>query len=302
VPNSLMNLRKLRHVVVLARHGSYTRAARELNLTASALSRSIQAIEAEMNLSLFVRGKAGVFATPAGARVISAASTLLESATALQRSLDQLGGMPLGNLAFGMGPLPASVLLPPLFAATLAQRQMRLQVDVQSGVRLLERLSAGEIEFFICAENAVGRVPHVTSEVIARLPLAALVRAGHPLAGRRQVEAAAFYAYPMIGGAFSPDKQLFQSHEIDPRYEPVIACDDYHLLAAALKQSDAVCLFSAHFAAEGLMRLDTAPGVFAEELPIVLCQLRSRRPTDAAAGAMAELKSLAQALEAADPA
>lgn len=296
--NSLLNLRKLRHVVVLARHGSYTRAARELNLTASALSRSIQAIEAEMNLPLFVRGKAGVFATPAGARVIGAASTLLDSAAALQRSLDHLGEMPLGNLALGMGPLPASILLPSLFATTLARREMRLQVDIQSGVRLLERLSAGEIEFFICAESAVGRMPHVSCEVMARLPLVALVRDGHPLAGARQVEAHEFYAYPMIGGAFIPDKSLYQSHEIDPRYEPFIACDDYHLLASAVKQSDAVCLFSAHFETEGLTRVDVEPGVFAKELPIVRCQLRSGRLSEAAVRALAELKSIASKLEA----
>jgi DNA-binding transcriptional LysR family regulator len=40
-----MDLRKLRHAVALARHLDFTRAAEALNLTQSALSRSIQALE-----------------------------------------------------------------------------------------------------------------------------------------------------------------------------------------------------------------------------------------------------------------
>ena len=50
-----------------ARHESYTRAAQELALTQSAVSRQIAALEAFMGLALFRRTRHGVALTPAGA-------------------------------------------------------------------------------------------------------------------------------------------------------------------------------------------------------------------------------------------
>ena len=50
-----MDLRILRHVVVLARQLSYTKAAEELGLSQSALSRSIQSIEQRTNYTKVLR-------------------------------------------------------------------------------------------------------------------------------------------------------------------------------------------------------------------------------------------------------
>jgi DNA-binding transcriptional LysR family regulator len=52
---------------VAARHESYTRAAQELALTQSAVSRQITALEAFLGLALFRRTRHGVALTPAGA-------------------------------------------------------------------------------------------------------------------------------------------------------------------------------------------------------------------------------------------
>ena len=52
---------------VAARHESYTRAAQELSLTQSAVSRQIQALEEFLGVQLFRRTRHGVVLTPAGA-------------------------------------------------------------------------------------------------------------------------------------------------------------------------------------------------------------------------------------------
>ena len=51
---------------VAARHESYTRAAQELSLTQSAVSRQILALEAQLGVPLFRRTRHGVVLTPAG--------------------------------------------------------------------------------------------------------------------------------------------------------------------------------------------------------------------------------------------
>ena len=50
-----------------ARHESYTRAAQELALTQSAVSRRIAALEAFLGVPLFRRTRHGVALTPGGA-------------------------------------------------------------------------------------------------------------------------------------------------------------------------------------------------------------------------------------------
>ncbi|MBL0916774.1 MAG: LysR family transcriptional regulator, partial [Sphingopyxis sp.] len=50
-----MNLRRLRHFDTLYRLASYARAADELGLTQSALTRSIQKLEEELGATLFDR-------------------------------------------------------------------------------------------------------------------------------------------------------------------------------------------------------------------------------------------------------
>jgi len=61
-----MDLRKLRHVLALHEEGSFVKAAARVNLTQSALSRSIQTLESSLELTLFDRTREGVVATTAG--------------------------------------------------------------------------------------------------------------------------------------------------------------------------------------------------------------------------------------------
>ncbi|WP_332675552.1 LysR substrate-binding domain-containing protein [Aromatoleum sp.] len=66
-------LEPLRGFVAAARHLSFTRAAEELFLTQSAISRQVQALEAALGVPLFVRGIRSLALTPAGARLAMAA-------------------------------------------------------------------------------------------------------------------------------------------------------------------------------------------------------------------------------------
>ena len=50
-----MDLRRLRHLIAVAEHGNFGRAAAASYITQPALSRSIQALEAEVGAPLFDR-------------------------------------------------------------------------------------------------------------------------------------------------------------------------------------------------------------------------------------------------------
>ena len=61
-----MHLNHLRHLVALAEHQSFRKAAEALFLTQPALSRSIQSLEQEMNVALFDRSGHRSLITPFG--------------------------------------------------------------------------------------------------------------------------------------------------------------------------------------------------------------------------------------------
>lgn len=73
-----ISLAGLRGFVLAARRGSFTKAAEELHLTQSALSRQIQVLETELGEQLFVRTTRSLKLTEAGMKLDKVAETMLE--------------------------------------------------------------------------------------------------------------------------------------------------------------------------------------------------------------------------------
>ncbi|MCK9988077.1 MAG: LysR family transcriptional regulator, glycine cleavage system transcriptional activator, partial [Azoarcus sp.] len=86
-PARLPPLDPLRGFVAAARHLSFTRAAEELFLTQSAISRQVQALEDALGVALFVRGVRSLALTAEGARLARAAEAWLAEYAALADTL-----------------------------------------------------------------------------------------------------------------------------------------------------------------------------------------------------------------------
>lgn len=84
----------LRGFVAAARHLSFTRAADELCLTQSAISRQVQALESALGAPLFVRGVRSLALTAAGQRLAAAAEGWLAEYGALAAALREPGARP----------------------------------------------------------------------------------------------------------------------------------------------------------------------------------------------------------------
>ena len=129
-----MGLRRLHHFVTLIEQGSFARAADALHLSQPALSRSIQALEADYGCALVDRsyGKAGT--TAAGTMVLARARRMLREGRELRRELQLLQDIEIGSLRPGFGPFAAAFLLEPVLAA-LVTRHPRLGIDRRSPTR-----------------------------------------------------------------------------------------------------------------------------------------------------------------------
>ncbi|OCC23290.1 hypothetical protein MB02_11660 [Croceicoccus estronivorus] len=243
----MADLRKIAHMLTLAEAGSFAVAARKLGLTQSALSRSIQVLESEYGFRIFERGRGPVIPTAAGKALIPDAARLHQDAIALDRQAAGIGKGEVGSTSFGMGPLAALSILPKLLSLMLKERPgIRVHPVVDSSPEMVRQTLADEIEFCCVADVMVPENDRVDSLPIARLPLALLVRADHPLLeGKGQPD-----DYPLVGSS--------STHTSTP-YEPVVRCDNNSVLKSLVMTSDAMWLTATAAAqaeiAAGLIRV-----------------------------------------------
>lgn len=178
----MLQLRSLRHLAVLAQRLNYARAAEDLGMSQSALSRSIQALEAQLGFKLFDRDRGGVSLTPQGRQVVERASSLLADAEDLERQSILTAKGAAGRVRLGMTPMIARALL----SSVLTER-LTVAPDVTNDVMvrdvdaLWSLLVAGEIEFFMAPDGPIPDAAPARVDTLGNFPLSLIVRAGHPL-------------------------------------------------------------------------------------------------------------------------
>ena len=98
---------KLRIFHAAARAGSFTHAADSLNLSQSAISRQVNALEEEIGAPLFLRHARGLRLTEQGELLYQTASDVLQQLESVKANLSNSRDVPSGSLkvttTFGMG-------------------------------------------------------------------------------------------------------------------------------------------------------------------------------------------------------
>lgn len=181
-----MNLRRLRHFDTLYRLGSYARAADELGLTQSALTRSIQKLEEELGRALFDRTTHYVRPTSDADRLIRSARDVIAASANLEQEARGLGQPSSGAVAVGAGPYPLQPLLTDAIAR-FAKGHPGVRVTVTGGPseQLLETLVDRRLDLVVCNRAKFATSAHADEVLCIPLPPEPLVLVcapDHPLA------------------------------------------------------------------------------------------------------------------------
>jgi DNA-binding transcriptional LysR family regulator len=275
-----MDLRSLRYAVGLARRLNFTKAADELGVSQSALSRSIQELERRSAARLFDRDRGGVHLTAVGRLFVERAAALLREADDLDRFLRRAAGGAEGEIAFGMAPLPASALLEAVLRQEMSSNpDLHIDVSIRIPQALLPLLLTEKIEFFLGAQGAISASASVIGSVLGSFPVSLVTRAGHPLLDRKASPDS--HSFPVIVSGRFDETMRFPGFNSYLKGRPRIVIEDYAILAHITETSDALWLTSSYAARDAissgrLVEIPPASGQPSGRIPIMIYSLDRR--------------------------
>lgn len=260
----MIELRELKHLLVLCEHRQFGSAAAALGLSQPALTKSIQRLERELGSRVVDRARTGVVPTPLGAEVLHRARHILSGAAELQREIELLSGASRGSLAIGIGPAMAESPVIDAIARMLDGRSgVLLQLRIDHWTQLSEWLLDRQLDLFIADLTAARRDDRFECRPLPPERLVWFCRAGHPLTGRNRVTRRDILKYPLATPRMPEWARDWFAAEADDAtsspaapFENLIECESYSILKRFVLRSNSVSA-----ALESTIAQETSSGV-----------------------------------------
>jgi DNA-binding transcriptional LysR family regulator len=151
---SPLHPRLLKSFLAVARSGTVTRAAEQVNLAQSSVSEHLQLLEAELGAALFARKRQGLLLTEAGETLKSYAQEILALADEARAAVEMAAGRAAGTLTIGALETIGTARLPQ-WLSVFRRRQPDIRVNLQiagSGA-LLNGLEDGTLDLVFCFDK-----------------------------------------------------------------------------------------------------------------------------------------------------
>jgi len=182
-----MTLEQLRIFVAVAQREHVTRAAADLNLTQSAVSAAISALEARHATQLFDRIGRRIALTQAGKLFLIEARAVLARAAAAEAALADLAGLKRGALALAASQTSGNYWLPPLVARfRAAYPGVTLSLSIGNTETVAAMVREGAVDLGFVEGDVDGDDLAVTAVAEDEL---VLVAQAAPKAGKRPLDA-----------------------------------------------------------------------------------------------------------------
>lgn len=203
-----MNVQELRYVVAVAQAGSINKAALNLYVSQSTLSRAVQEVEARIGISLFQRTNKGAIPTHDGLKLIERARRLL-------LEFDQLEGQYYNHEKVEQETLlVATQRCTPVILAFIEYYQKRCEGKRLLNLALKEDTTDNIIRLVSSRIYGIGILHYTSDQETAFLhkcrsvdlethllevsPVVAQVRYGHPLSNRNSILVRELRPYPHV--------------------------------------------------------------------------------------------------------
>lgn len=145
-----MNLKQMQYFVTIARVGSLSQAAQELNVAQPALSQNLKSLEEELGLPLVDRHSRGVTPNDMGLMLLHHFTGVLQDVEKTQSLITDYADNPSGEVKVGVTTTAAGILIAPLLTLA-AEKYPRIWLHAVEGMSgtLREALQLGNLDMAI---------------------------------------------------------------------------------------------------------------------------------------------------------
>jgi DNA-binding transcriptional LysR family regulator len=291
-----LNLDQLRAFVEVVGRGSFTAAAKELNLTQPAVTHQVRELEQRFKVTLLERLGKRAYLTEAGEKLLEHARHLLDEDSRTSVAMRRFDDGWLGRVRVGTSMTVLMYLLPPILRK-LKTDHPRLEINLKAGLTAatLQMLKTNALDLGLCAlpieDPAFETVPLFKDELVAILPS----DLGHV---PKKVTPAFLSRCPLILGNEESALRRTVSNWLalaGPPPKPVMEFDNVEgiksLVEVGLGASivPSLCLGAGHVATANTLVLPLNPRVSRQ---VGLVQMRGKRGTDGVKLVAAALSTL----------
>jgi len=244
----MIDIQLLKHALILASAANFTRAAKELHISQSTLSRNIQKLEHHLGTSLFVRSKKMVVATPAGEKFLEQAKLVLFELNKLEVQAAEEQGLLTGEITIGVGTYPEELFLADILARASKELPLvHIKVISCSWLEFVGELYHKTMDFFIGEKSLMGR-----ERTLETIPLQSkdygcfFCRATHPLLQTGMIRLNDVFHYPFVGIQLTP--RIIEKFPVSSSFgdidgnalRPRICCVSFSLQKKIIAASDSI--------------------------------------------------------------
>ncbi len=174
-----MDFRQLRYALSVYKERSFTKAAKRLNISQSAVSEQVKLLEEEIGFELFRRTSRGIESTDRGRTFLYESERVMGDLLSLSDTARRLRGALLDTLTIGMGSGMAQIFIPRMFADLKNNLPgIKLEILTAPTKNIFNELHEEKIDAGIAIESDPDRLP--AGLVFDRLIDAEMVLITHP--------------------------------------------------------------------------------------------------------------------------
>lgn len=225
------NILKYMAFIKTVEYGSITKAAEILNYSQSGISRMINDLEQEWNITLLERSRAGVSLTSDGTRLLAHAKSLCDEFQKLQMEVDDLHGLQTGLIRIGTVSSVAIHWLPNIIRA-FQKDYPGIDYELLLGdyTEIETWIAEGRVD---CGFTRIPADPGMEAVPLSKDRLLAILPEGHPLTKYEKVPIDELCSEPFMlleKGARAEVSEIFERNHLTPRTH-FTTWDDYAIMA-----------------------------------------------------------------------
>ncbi|MEW6574504.1 MAG: selenium metabolism-associated LysR family transcriptional regulator [Bacillota bacterium] len=192
-----MNLNWFKTFVSIAHTGSFSRTARDLNLTQPAVSKHVAGLESLYGVQLIDRSRRSLTLTEAGSALLPFAQNILATVEQAAQEIASFSDILKGRLAIGASTIPGEYVLPQIIRRFRKQYpQVSINLEIADTGKISRRviednLSLGAVGA-LKSVNGLKAIPFAEDELVLVLP------PDHPLARKKVVGASALIGQDIV--------------------------------------------------------------------------------------------------------